>query len=186
MKDIIRNKILNLRAGLSKNEVMEKSAKIQERLYETQHYQSSRTIMTYVDIQNEVETRSIIARAFNEGKNVVVPVCGSNYNLLPVKIESFDDLEPGTMGILEPKKTKSIVDVKKLDLVLVPGIAFDRKGNRLGYGLAYYDRFLNKLSPSTVTIALAYSFQVLPSVPREEHDHKVNIIITEKEIIRCA
>jgi len=186
MKNVIRQKVLNMRGSMPREEVLEKSAKIHQKLFETQHYQSAATIMTYVDFQNEVETRSIIARAFQEGKNVAVPICGSNYTLLPIKIESFEDLEPGTMGILEPKKTKNIIDVKKLDLVLVPGIAFDRKGNRLGYGLAYYDRFLNSLSPATITIALAYSFQIFPTIPQEEHDHRVNIIITENELIKCS
>ena len=185
MKDTIRNKILNQRKEMSVEEVNKKSVLIQERLYATQHYDSARTIMTYVDIQNEVETRSIISRALQEGKNIVVPVCGPDYSLLPIKIDSFDELESGTMGILEPRKRKSIVEARKLDLILVPGIAFDREGNRLGYGLSYYDRFMENLSPSTVTIALAYEFQVVPQVPVEGHDQKVNMIITENEIIKC-
>jgi len=184
-KEVVRKRILAERSGLSEEEVLERSIKIQERLYVTQHYQSARTVMTYVDFQNEVETRSIITRAFKEEKNVVVPVCGPNYSLWPVKIESLEDLEPGTMGVLEPSKTKTVVQKEKLDLVLMPGIAFDRHGNRLGYGLAYYDRFLAELSPSTVIIALAYDFQVLSVLPHEDHDRKVDIIITEREIIRC-
>jgi 5-formyltetrahydrofolate cyclo-ligase len=102
-----------------------------------------------------------------------------------MKIDSFEDLEPGTMGILEPIKKRSIIDAHKLDIILVPGVAFDRKGNRVGYGLAYYDRFLKKFSPSTVKIALAYDFQVVSDIPCEKHDQVVDIIITEREIILC-
>ena len=105
--------------------------------------------------------------------------------MLPVKIDSFDDLEKGTRGILEPTKKHDIVDVKKLDIVLVPGITFDRSGHRLGYGLAYYDRFLTQLSPSTIIIALAYSFQLVQTLPFEDHDQKMNLIITENEMIHC-
>lgn len=185
MKNEIRRRVLAQREKMSAEEVKERSLKIQETFFDSSYYQSSRTIMTYVDIQNEVETRGIIRRALEENKNIVVPLCGPNSTLLPVKIESLDDLEPGTMGILEPIKKRNIVEVKKLDLVLMPGITFDRSGNRVGYGLAYYDRFLTQLLPSTLIVALAYSFQVVESLPYEEHDQKVNIIITDEEIIKC-
>lgn len=185
MKAEIRRRILEQRKMMSPQEVREKSLKIQEKLFQTSYYQSSRTIMTYVDFQNEVETRNIIKRAIDEGKNIVVPLCGPNFSLLPVKINSLDDLEKGTKGILEPTVSNNVVDVKKLDIVLMPGITFDRNGHRLGYGLAYYDRFLKRLSPSTIIIALAYSFQVVQMLPYEEHDQNVNLIITENEIIHC-
>lgn len=184
MKEEIRRRVLEQRKKMSPEEVQEKSKKIQGRFFNSAYYQSSRTIMTYVDFQNEVETRSIINRAINEGKTIAVPLTGPNFSLLPVKIESLDDLEPGTKGILEPTKI-DIVDIKKLDLVLMPGITFDRSGNRLGYGLAYYDRFLSKLSPSTMIVALAYGFQVVQTLPYEDHDQKVNLIITENETIHC-
>lgn len=185
MKEEIRRRILAKRREMSAEEVKHKSIKIQELLFGTSYYQSSRTIMTYVDFQNEVETRKIISRAIGEGKNIAVPLCGPNFSLIPVKIESIDDLGPGTNGVLEPAKKRDIIDVKKLDLVLMPGITFDRSGNRLGYGLAYYDRFLVQLSPATMIVALAYSFQVVETLPFEEHDQNVNVIITENEIIRC-
>ena len=185
MKDEIRRRILETRRRMTPEEVALKSEQIQRRLYNSTYYLSSRTIMTYVDFQNEVETRSIIRRALGEGKIIAVPLTGPNFTLMPVKIESLDDLETGSKGILEPKKI-NIVDNKKLDLVIMPGVAFDRSGNRLGYGLAYYDRFLKKLSPSTMIVALAYSFQVVQALPFEEHDQKVNLIITENEIIRCG
>lgn len=184
MKKEIRKRILEQRNNMSQEEVRSKSKQIQDRFFESLYYQSSRTIMTYVDFQNEVETKNIIRRALGEGKIIAVPLCGPNVSLVPVKIESLDDLEPGTKGILEPKKM-DIIDVKKLDLVLMPGVAFDRNCNRVGYGLAYYDRFLTHLSPSTMIIALAYGFQVVQSLPSEEHDEKVNLIVTEEEIIRC-
>lgn len=186
MKNEIRRRVLAEREKMSAEEVREKSIKIQERLFGSSYYQSSRTIMTYIDFHNEVETRDIVRKAIEDDKVIVVPLCGSGSTLLPVRIESLDDLEPGTKGILEPTETRNIVDVKKLDLVLMPGITFDRSGNRVGYGLAYYDRFLEQLSPSTLIVALAYSFQVIDSVPFEEHDQKIHFIITEDEIIRCG
>lgn len=184
MKDEIRRRILEQRKHMSSEDVEEKSERIHGRLFNSPYYQSSRTIMTYVDFQNEVETRSIINKAIGEGKNIVVPLCGQNYSLLPVKIGSLGDLEKGNKGILEPKKI-DIVDVKKLDLVLMPGVTFDRNGNRLGYGLGYYDRFLAQLSPSTMIVALAYGFQVVQTLPYEDYDQKVNLIITENETIHC-
>jgi 5-formyltetrahydrofolate cyclo-ligase len=87
MKGEIRRRVLEQRKMMSPKEVNEKSKKIQEKLFRTSYYQTSRTIMTYVDFQNEVETRSIIKRALNEGKNIVVPLCGPNFSLLPVKID---------------------------------------------------------------------------------------------------
>jgi 5-formyltetrahydrofolate cyclo-ligase len=184
MKEEIRRRVLEQRNNMLQEEVKSKSKQIQDRFFESLYYQSSRTIMTYVDFQNEVETKNIISRALDEGKIIAVPLCGPNVSLVPVKIQSLDDLESGTKGILEPKKI-DIIDVKRLDLVLMPGVAFDRNCNRVGYGLAYYDRFLTQLSPSTMIIALAYSFQVVEFLPVEEHDQKVNLIVTEDEIIRC-
>lgn len=185
MKDQIRRRVLEMRKLMSPEDVAQKSKQIQQRLFNSTYYQSSRTIMTYVDFQNEVETRGIINRALGEGKIIAVPLTGPNVSLVPVRIDSLDDLEAGAKGILEPKKM-DIMDVKKLDLVLMPGVTFDRSGNRLGYGLAYYDRFLKQLSPSTMIVALAYGFQVVQTLPYEEHDEKVNLIITENEIIRCG
>lgn len=185
MKNEIRRRVLETRRMMTPEEVALKSQKIQRKLFSSTYYRSSRTIMIYVDFQNEVETRSIINRALEEGKIIAVPLTGPNFSLMSVKIESLDDLEAGTKGILEPKKI-NIVENKKLDLVIVPGVTFDRNGNRLGYGLAYYDRFLKQLSPSTMIVALAYGFQVVQALPFEAHDQKMNLIITEDETIRCS
>ena len=99
-------------------------------------------------------------------------------------IIDFDSLIPsGRFGILEPIELAKIT-YKSIDMVLVPGVIFDKNGYRLGYGLGYYDRFLNKL-PKAVKVGLCFDFQVMDKVPREEHDIPVDYIVTDKEIIEC-
>ncbi len=97
-----------------------------------------------------------------------------------------NDLQVARFGLLEPKpETLRPVDPQELDLVIVPGVAFDREGFRIGFGAGYYDRFLPKLRKDSVLISLVYDFQLMPKVPREPHDIAVHWIITEKELIEC-
>src|SRR3989338_647774 len=183
MKHSIRQQILEKRDCLSKEEVTEKSQKIIENLKATKEYRTSSLILFYVSFNNEVSTIGLIRELLKtKEKKVLVPYVEKNNPLLQVSLlENFNDLEKGKYNILEPRKDKiKKTDVKKIGIVLVPGIAFDKKGHRIGYGHGYYDRFLNTLGSGTKKIGLAYDFQVVDSVTKEKHDVVLNIVISEK------
>ena len=184
-KSILRKKYKELRNNMSKEEVSVRSQSILQNLASHPLWAKSSTIMCFLSLGNEVETKPIIARAWEENKQVVIPVCQTeSRTIIPSLLTSFQHLEPKTMGILEPKEGKLYpVDPKIIDLCLIPGLAFDLEGHRIGFGAGYYDRFLPLLKPGTPKMALAFDFQISPqTLPHEAHDVKLDFICTEKKV----
>ncbi|MBL7056028.1 5-formyltetrahydrofolate cyclo-ligase [Candidatus Woesearchaeota archaeon] len=186
MKEKIRKEILAKRDSLSEEEKLEKNTKIKNALYSLEEFRKAKSIMFYVSFNNEVDTREIIKELLEKKeKKVIVPYVLEGNKMLQVsKINDFNNLEPGTKGILEPKK--EIVegfDTESIDLVIVPGTAFDRKGNRIGFGYGYYDIFLE--GSNAKKIALAYDVQLVENIETEDHDVPVEVVITDKEVILC-
>lgn len=188
-KRTLRSEILNKRKALSKEEVINKSSDISSLLFSTEQYKNSKYIMCYIDFRNEVRTEEIIKSALNEGKNIIIPISVvETKQLILSQLMDYDkELEAGTYGILEPKK-EFIREVypELIDLVLMPGVAFDRRGYRIGYGGGYYDRFLTKIDDPVPKIALAFELQMVPHVREGRYDLPVDYIITEKEIIKSS
>lgn len=149
-------------------------------------FQQAQVIHTYVAWRNEVDNHDLIRRLLRAGRRVAVPkVERGTHELSHYFITAFSELKPGAFGILEPVPGQSrIASPQQFDLVLVPGIAFDRSGHRLGMGQGYYDRFLAQVKAPK--IALAFSFQVTDRIPVEAHDQRVDAIVTEKEVINCS
>ncbi|MDR2643030.1 MAG: 5-formyltetrahydrofolate cyclo-ligase [Planctomycetaceae bacterium] len=141
------------------------------------------SLMVYLDIQNEAETTRFIKLP------VIVPFCQVE-EIVPFRLFSLDELEVSIYDVLEPKtklreKQERILTPESVKVVIIPGLAFDVAGNRLGRGKGFYDRFISKLTKSTITIALCYEFQILESIPVTASDKSVNIIVTENRIIYC-
>ncbi|MGG7079311.1 5-formyltetrahydrofolate cyclo-ligase [Clostridium sardiniense] len=153
-----------------------------EKLMMNETYKSARGIFIYIGFGSEINTKIIIKEALNSGKEVYVPKVIKK-DMILIKIDSLENLVTSSYGILEPIGDKSDFDVNKLDLIIMPGVAFDKAGNRLGYGGGYYDKFLEYNQIECKKIALAYDFQVLENLEVEDHDIKVDLIITEKQII---
>lgn len=168
----------------------ELSHQIVARLMALPEYQRAATVMFYIDVRSEVRTRFALETALNSRKEIVVPYCvGDDLGLF--RLEAMQDLEIGTFGILEPLgRLRNLpdrrVDVRKLDLILVPGVAFDRHGGRLGHGKGYYDKLLRNARPDTPLIALAFECQLFPKIPTEEHDVFMDRVITENRIYSHA
>lgn len=182
----LRKSVLRARQALTPRQVAEKSERIVRRLLALEEYRRAGTVMVYLDFRNEVSTGAIVADAMAAGKRVVVPLTDvARRRLVPSLLVNYpDDLAPGAWGILEPKPDcVRPVDPKELDLVLVPGVAFDTVGNRLGYGGGFYDRFLPLTRPDSVWVALAYELQIRPNVYPREHDCPVHILITEDRVL---
>jgi len=176
-KKQIRSKIL-LRLKIQKEADRDrKSRVIKEKLLRTQVFQKAKTVMFYIAFGGEVNTEEMIEEAKKTGKRVAVPVCKKNrLTLRPCVLDENAELKKGPYGIWEPA-LKSFIQLRDLDLVIVPGVAFDKKGNRLGRGKGYYDHLLKRLSKKTASIGLAFGFQILPSIPTTTHDVSVNRVI---------
>jgi 5-formyltetrahydrofolate cyclo-ligase len=185
-KDEIRRKILKKRLSQSSEDIRDKSQQVFLSLAETVEYINSRNIMFYVATRSEVQTEEMIKMSIEMGKNVFVPIILPEcLNLVPSKILDFDvELEKGKKGILEPKKEYyRLFSPENIDLIIVPGVAFDLSGNRIGRGFGYYDNFLIKVRSSTKIIALAFEIQIVEKIITKKNDIPVHGIITEKRII---
>lgn len=189
-KKVIRKQILENRSSLNSTEVLKKSKQICLRLFALEQYQGAKTMMTYLDFRKEVATGELVEKALQLGKRLTVPVVIDRESkiMVPSELRNYPgDLQTGNYGILEPVSLRP-VEPEELDLVVMPGVAFDYSGNRLGYGGGYYDRFLEKLRPNAVTIALAYEMQLVSDLAQfmGSYDQRVQMIITEERVIQCS
>ena len=170
----------NRRAQGEKDSVSEK---IVDRFIDLPEYQAAHTIMFYVDVRDEVRTRQALPAAVASGKRIVVPYCVDG-ELELFWLENMEELELGMYRILEPKNELRTVESKRLqpidlDLVMVPGVAFDRTGGRTGHGKGYYDKLLQHARLDAPLIALAFECQLFEKIPAESHDIYMDKIVTE-------
>ncbi len=166
----------------------ERSEKIAATVRGLPEYLDAKTILFYVDAGSEVQTRPLIDEAMREGRRVVVPYCDDD-ELRLFWLENMAELAPATLGIEEPlpqlrDMPEKSVNPAEIDLVLVPGVAFDSRGCRIGQGGGYYDRFLTTLKSHTKLVALAYQCQIFSSIPTEPHDFPIDTVVTEDNIYR--
>lgn len=187
MKNSIRKEIIKKRAMLSTEETVQKSEHIFRNLLDSRLLENKKIILNYADFRNEVSTKAISEYAFTKNIPLFYPkVIGNEMEFYQVK--NWSDLKTGYQTILEPVSTSSNLqldmhDIKEEDIiVIIPGAVFSRDGVRYGYGKGFYDRFLSRFSRVN-KVALAYSLQLMSELDREEHDIRMDWIITEKEII---
>ncbi|MBM7614248.1 5-formyltetrahydrofolate cyclo-ligase [Alkaliphilus hydrothermalis] len=188
MKKIIRQKILNKRENLQREEVVIRSSRIIKNLDALEYFTNAVNIMLYLSFRNEVDTKDLIVKLLKENKRVFIPVTVPKTKELVVSelINPDADLELGHFGVMEPKQEAlRPVTPETLDLVIVPGVAYDERGYRIGYGGGYYDRFLPKLMPNTPKVSIAFELQMIDQVDDDSFDIPVDFIITEERIISC-
>lgn len=173
----LRKTILAARSLLSPDQVKESSRRIAKRLKELEPLQSARVVMAYSSIRNEVDLWPYLEGLLEQGKTVLLPRVEGE-TLAAVQFEGRERCLTSSFGISEPCGSKH--PLEKIEAVLVPGVAFDGKGHRLGYGRGFYDRFLQKLSPSVFLCGIAYEFQIVDSVFPEESDIPMHWIVSEK------
>ncbi len=181
--------MLALRNGKPEYELDHMSSEINARLIELPEIQNSRTISTYLHTGSEVRTNKIIEWAISNGKRLIVPISDrANRRLTFSRLQSPErELEKGSYGIPEPKREfRRPVPLEEADVVLIPGVAWDRSGYRIGYGAGYYDRSINALRTRMLKVGLAYEFQLIPKVPRSRYDRRVEKIATERRIMETT
>lgn len=188
-KGELRKNILKIRQSLSPVEVDKKSARILAKVLALEEYRLARTLMLYVDFRHEVQTGELIRESMARGKLVAVPVTdiGNKQLTASLLLDYPGDLAPGAWGILEPAPGRlRPLGPEELDLVVVPGVAFDLQGNRLGYGGGFYDRFLPRTRPDAVRLGLAFELQLSPEVYSGPHDCPVHILVTEERVVNTT
>jgi 5-formyltetrahydrofolate cyclo-ligase len=187
-KKEIRRRAADAVERMSPSERVERSAAAQDRLSCLPAFDSSRTIMVYHALPDEVDTTRIIELALRRGKRVALPkTFRESLTMLAMEVRDLSsDLSRGpSYGIMEPREGLPIVEPAEIELVVVPGRAFDRSGHRLGRGAGYYDRYMVAPGFRAVKAALAFDCQVFDAVPSRHYDVPVDFIITESRAIDC-
>ncbi|WP_017728326.1 5-formyltetrahydrofolate cyclo-ligase [Halalkalibacterium ligniniphilum] len=178
----LRQEMKKKMAALSKEELHRRSMSVSNELFALPEWQASKTVAVTISRKTELSTDAIIQKGWAEGKDIVVPkVNPLDHSMAFYSVTSYTQLEPTFYDLMEPITSLCDPVAKKLiDLIIVPGLAFDQSGRRLGYGGGYYDRYLQNYHGTAV--ALAFSFQLVPSVPTEEHDCIVDYVLTEASL----
>jgi len=182
MKERLRKEIKEKRRKHSKEENRKKSKEIKEKLFSLAEFKYAETVLFYISYDGEVFTHDMILESFYN-KNIIVPVSNTeDCSLTLSHLKSWEELSIGSYGILEPRIEKiRKTNIEDIDLIIVPGVAFDKKGNRMGHGKGYYDRLLEQTE--TTIIGLCFEFQIVEKTPTKSHDKAVDFIITESRII---
>lgn len=188
-KKIFREKVIRMRDGLCEEKRIEKSRIIKDMLLSQNELNKAETIMCYIDFKSEVMTREFIREILKIRKRVVVPTVlkkddGSD-EIKASLIENIDGhLEKGNLGIFEPpKELVKCIDHREIDLVVIPGVAFDLQKHRMGYGKGLFDKFLTDIRDNCTKIGICFDVQLQGNIPCEKHDILMDMIITEKRVI---
>ncbi|MFQ5969243.1 MAG: 5-formyltetrahydrofolate cyclo-ligase [Nitrososphaerales archaeon] len=181
-KKALRETMLKTRDSFSKKILDKMSEMIQDRVLNMNEFVGAKTVAAYCSIGSEVKTSKILTMVLQMKKKLALPKVNDDTEIVLVAVQNLqNELEVGNYNIMEPKN--HCVKINKIDLVLVPGIAWDEHGHRLGYSKGYYDRYL--AGQQTTSVGLAYDFQLLEDIPHGKNDFRVNLIVTEKRIIKA-
>ena len=180
MKQALREKIRKDRKAIPANSHAEKSAAIRQKLEALPEFAEAQSILMYISKSDEVATHQLTKDCIEAGKKVYVPKVQDD-SLIICPIVGWEQLKPGSFGLLEPCETLDPANPEEVDIILVPGIAFDGRGHRIGYGRGFYDSLLKFTRGSKV--GLAFSEQIIDEIPDEEHDVALDMVITDTDII---
>ena len=183
----LRTLLRQRRRALSAQDVRKNSQRIAARLYAQAMFHQARQILLYSSDENEVETEGLWQAACRRGIDVYYPrVTADKQEVEFVRRHDNEPLIPGVFDIPVPPGEDLLTSVAQTDLVLIPGVGFDRAGHRLGRGRGYYDRVLRDLLAGALRVGLAHDYQIVSHIPIDEHDQRVDYIVTEKRLIECA
>lgn len=186
-KACIRKEILRKRDAIDPSVRRAKDSRIKEKIFSLPEFQQSNIIFYFASFRSEVNTISQIKETLNLGKRVVVPKVDNKAKELRLyEIRGLSELSPGCMGIPEPDVSEDRrLEINDVDIVIMPGAAFDTRGNRIGYGAGFYDKLLSGLNKKIPLIAIAYEEQIVDPIPSEPHDIKVHKVVTDARVIEC-
>jgi 5-formyltetrahydrofolate cyclo-ligase len=182
----IRKEVSEKLNALSPDELSKRYTAIENRLFEFANFLESRIVFLYYSRKGEVDSQKVLKRCLQSNKILVLPALDpARHRMKLMKVDHLKkDLIAGPAGIPQPDPARcKLVPIDRVDIAIVPGIAFDEKGGRVGTGEGYYDRLIPRLPITTRKVALSLEAQILPQVPMESHDKHVDIIITEDRVI---
>ncbi len=180
-KKQLRASLKQKRAEISESNRATHSKNIADRLFELKEIQGANVVFAYISYATEVMTHDILKKLLEDGKKVVVPKILSSKKMVAQHFVSWDDLEPGTLGILTPKNGE--ITQEPVDVAITPGLGFTEQGHRIGFGAGYYDRWFAS-HYVRLKVAIAFETQIIESLPTEDTDIPVDYILTEKRIIK--
>ena len=189
-KQALRRRVLARRGALTEAEHAEASRKIVQRVAGLGEFQEAETVLLFASFGDEVDTWGLMRQAAAAGKRVVLPRVKKRKPDMELRVvtDFGEQLEPGAMGIMEPVEECPEVRRAELDLIVLPGVAFDLTGGRLGYGGGYYDRLMGGLAEDgcrPALVAIAFEVQIVDEVPMGEGDVRVPLIVTEEREIKA-
>lgn len=183
-KKDIRKNIVNSRDKIDFTKRVQADNKIYQRLIDSDIYRDD-NIFVYISFRSEVDTKLLIIKMLRDGKNIFVPKISNNTNdMEAIRITSLNELEENRFGTLEPVTYNNAVDPKIIDVILIPGIAFDCEGTRIGFGKGYYDKYIKRARKDVKKVGLAYDLQIVDKINKDDHDESVDYIITEEKVIK--
>lgn len=183
-KRALRREVLARRDALAPAERAERSRRIADRLLALPELERAGTVMAFSSLGSEVDTRPVLEGLADRGVRAALPRILEG-EIRPVAYRLGDPVARAPFGALEPS-TGEELDVAEIDVVVTPGVAFDREGFRVGYGGGFYDRFFRRARRDAFRVAIGFALQVGPSVPRGHADEPVDAVVTEDEVIRCS
>lgn len=188
-KAALRRELLKRRDAMTPEVRKEKDAGIHERLSSLVEIVDSDVLLLFASFRTEVDTLSLIEKFLAAGKRIILPKVIREHRLLILyELRDMSELAPGYMGIPEPSLTSDErrCRIAEMDAAVIPGAGFDLSCNRIGYGGGYYDKLLSGLDAGIPLICPAYEEQIVEAIPAEPHDRKINIVVTDKRVIRCT
>lgn len=175
MKHKLRTDIKKIREEMTLCEIEDRSEIIALKFLKSDIYKNAKTIMSYISIKNEVSTSVINREIIRSGKRLVLPIIDEFDNIISILSEG--KLVKGKYNIPEPEDKSKTIPIDEIDIIIVPGVVFDRKGDRIGFGKGYYDKFMN--SYTGIKAALAFDFQIVENIESEEYDIRVDYIFSD-------
>jgi 5-formyltetrahydrofolate cyclo-ligase len=181
----LREELTARRKAMTPDIIDERGLKVQSRFLATPYYNKARTVALYAPIRGEVPTRDILIAALQDEKIVCYPLSHVHGRILSFRaIKSEAELEPGRLGVREPSNSAELIPVDQIDLFVVPGLGFTRDGKRLGRGGGYYDATLRAASARSRRVGLAFSDQIVDTMPTNSEDVDMDLVVTEAETLR--
>lgn len=180
-KERLRKEILSRRSQLSADFRAAASKRIVEQIAASPYYRKAKVILAFAPFRKEVQIDALLEHCWQDGKHVYLPKVNANERVMQFyRVFDWLDLEQGHYGIREPRESCSVLSGEAIDLILIPGAAFDQKKGRLGYGAGYYDRFLRQLVTKPIILAPAFAMQIVAHVPTDPWDYPIDLILTEE------
>lgn len=181
-KKAMRKMILAKIKNISEQDIKISNCKILNNILQLDVYTTAHTIFVYISVAYEVDTYRLISHALENGKRIVIPRCERGGIMDAVQLTSVNDLVPDRFGIPSAPSDSAIISPDEIDLIVVPAVAFDKYGNRLGRGGGYYDRYLARLPKYVSTVGVCREIQMVDDIDMDKHDHDVDIVVTELKV----